>query len=233
LLHETSPTSPILTSRPPAVGAEASSMHERSTEAPLTVRHRSSASPARDQTRAVKVAWLLGVWGLAYACYRAYYAVGGQVGMIGQPRSQAQFEAVNAFGAAIIAAAAVLPVVFVRVPSLRRTLPTIGWIAAVGCCMHALTDATLRVLSITGVYPTRLPASFWQSFDRRTADLQDLLLNEPWFFVEGLLWAALGLALVSTARRRAWLTSALAVCAATTVVGVLSGVDVIARFHVG
>jgi len=27
----------------------------------------------------------------------------------------------------------------------------------------------------------------WLSFDRHAADMQDLLLNEPWFLIEGLL----------------------------------------------
>jgi hypothetical protein len=110
----------------------------------------------------------------------------------------------------------------------------LAWIGAVGCCMHALVDATLRVLSVTGVHPTQLPASAWRSFDRHAADLQDLLLNEPWFFVEGLLWAALGLTAVRHPhRRRAWTVSAVAGCLVLTGVGVLSGLDVIGSFHLG
>jgi hypothetical protein len=86
---------------------------------------------------------------------------------------------------------------------------------------------------VTGVHPTQLPAAFWLSFDRRAADLQDLLLNEPWFLVEGLLWGVLGLAFVSGPRRRAWITSAVVACLALTVVGVLSGLDVIGSFRLG
>lgn len=181
-----------------------------------------------------RIAVALALWSTAYACYRAYYAAGGQFGMIGQPVSVAQFRAINAAGAiAIFLFGAVLPLVAVRWRPARRALPVLGWIGAVGCCMHALVDATLRVLSITGVHPTQLPASVWRSFDRHAADLQDLLLNEPWFFVAGLLWAGLGLALVRPARRRAWTMSAVAVCLALTGVGVLSGLDVIGSFHFG
>ncbi len=71
----------------------------------------------------------------------------------------------------------------------------------------------------------------WRSFDRHTADLQDLLLNEPWFLVEGLLWGALGLAFVNVSRRRGWLTSAVAGCLLLTAVGVLSGLDLIGSFR--
>ena len=180
-----------------------------------------------------RVALALALWAFAYAGYRAYYAVGGTIGMIGQPVSDAQLRTINAYGAAIILFAALLPLVAVRVQALRRALPVLGWIGAVGCCMHALVEGTLRVLSVTGVHLTQLPASAWQSFDRHTADLQDLLLNEPWFLVEGLLWAALGIALVTASRRRAWLASAIAGCLLLTVIGVLTGLGVIDSFHLG
>jgi hypothetical protein len=173
------------------------------------------------------------MWGFGYACYRAYYAVGGTFGMIGEPRSETQFRVINALGAAIILLAAIVPVVLVRVRPARAAVPVLAWVAAVGCSMHAVVDIILRVLSLTGVHPTQLPSSVWLSVDRRAADLQDVLLNEPWFLVEGLLWAALGLAFVAAPRRRAWLWSALAACLALSVVGVLSGLAVIGSFHLG
>ncbi len=180
-----------------------------------------------------RLAWLLALWAFAYACYRAYYALGGTVGMIGDPLSDVDFRAINAVGAVIILVAAVLPPVAVRVPRLRRALPVLGWLAAVGCCTHALVNITLRVFSLTGVHPTVLPSEVWRSYDRRVSDLQDLLLNEPWFLAEGLLWAALGLLFVAAPRRRAWVLSAAAACLALTVVGVLSGLDVIGSFRIG
>ena len=180
-----------------------------------------------------RVAVTLAVWSFAYAGYRAYYAAGGRFGLFGEPVSSAQFRAINAIGAALIFVAGALPLIALRVHAVRRALPVICWVAAVGCCMHALVDGTLRVLSLTGVHPTQLPASVWRSFDRRAADLQDLLLNEPWFLIEGLLWAALGVAIVQQSRRRAWVSSAVTVCLLLSVVGVLSGLGVIGSFHVG
>ncbi len=176
---------------------------------------------------------MLAVWAFAYACYRAYYAAGGTVGMIGDPLSDVEFRAINAVGAAIILVAAVLPPVAVRLRRARRALPVLGWLIAVGCCTHALVNSTLRVLSLTGVHPTVLPSDVWRSYDRQVSDLQDLLLNEPWFLAEGLLWAALGLMFVAAPRRRAWVLSAVAACLALTAVGVLSGLDVIGSFRIG
>jgi hypothetical protein len=175
----------------------------------------------------------LSLWGLWYAAYRAYYAFGGTVGMIGTPVSASEFRTLNAVGAAVILAAAVLPWLVVRSAWVRRTAPTLGWVAAVGCCMHALVDWTLRVLSLTGVHRTHLPAEVWLSYDRRVADLQDVFLNEPWFFVEGLLWAALALSLTSRSRRRLWVVTAVASTVILAVIGVLSGLGVIGSFTWG
>ncbi len=166
-------------------------------------------------------------WSLGYACYRAYYAVGGQFGMIGHPVSDSRWRAINAVGAVVIALVAILALVAPRVDALRRALPALGWAGAVGCCMHALTDIVLRLLSLAGAHPTHLPASVWVSFDRRAADMQDLLLNEPWFFVEGLLWAALGAVFVNRRYRRAWWISGALACGGLTIVGVLSGLGTI------
>jgi hypothetical protein len=175
----------------------------------------------------------LSLWGLWYAAYRAYYAFGGTVGMIGTPVSASEFRTLNAVGAAVILAAAVLPWLVVCSAWVRRTAPTLGWVAAVGCCMHALVDWTLRVLSLTGVHRTHLPAEVWLSYDRRVADLQDVFLNEPWFFVEGLLWAALALSLTSRSRRRLWVVTAVASTVILAVIGVLSGLGVIGSFTWG
>lgn len=175
----------------------------------------------------------LAVWGAGYACYRAYYAAGGEIGMIGQPMSDAQFRAVNAAGAGIVLLGALLPLVLVRAASLRPAVPILAWIVGVGCCMHAFVDGILRLLSLTGVHLTQLPAELWQSFDRRTSDLQDLLLNEPWFLVEGLLWVVLGVASIHSSHLRPWLASAAGAWCLLTVVGVLSGLDVIGSFRIG
>lgn len=186
-----------------------------------------------ERHRGRTVAAVLALWGFGYACYRAYYAAGGTFGLIGEPVSAALFQAINAVGAVIILGASVLPLIATRVRWAYRALPVLGWLGGVGCCMHAVVDSTLRLLSLTGVRLTELPPSVWQSFDRRAADLQDLLLNEPWFLVEGLLWCALALSATSPHRQRAWLVSASAACVLLSVVGVLSGVGVIGSVHLG
>jgi hypothetical protein len=183
-----------------------------------------------------RAAVALAVWSAWYAAYRFYYALGGEVGMIGRPSPTAHFRHDNAIGGLIILLAALLPLIAVaawRHRPVRRVIPVVGWIAAVGCCMHALTLMTLRVLSLTGVHPTHYPAGLWLSIDRRQADLQDLFFNEPWFFVEGCLWALFALAALQPASRRRWLRSAIVACTLATAVGVLSGLGALPTFRSG
>lgn len=174
-------------------------------------------------------------WALLYAAYRGYYALGGTIGMFGTPVSMNQWRLINAVGAAIILVGAVLPVATLPLWRRRRArsvLLALCWVVAVGCVMHALVDVTARILSLAGVL--RMDFPFFASIDRREADLQDLLLNEPWFLVEGLLWGILGwFGLASVRSRRLWVASGVVATVALTVIGVLSTVGIIGRFIVG
>ena len=178
----------------------------------------------------------LALWAVWYAAYRFYYAFGGEIGMIGRPASPADFRRINLVGGAIILLAAVLPLIAVRLwryRLVRGLVPIVAWVAAVGCCAHALVDVTGDLLSLTGVHAIHYPAGFWLSIDRRDAALQDLFFNEPWFFIEGLLWGLLAWVTTPSSSRRRWLLVAVAGCAAATVIGVLSGLDVIPAFRFG
>jgi hypothetical protein len=116
----------------------------------------------------------------------------------------------------------------------RRALLAACWLAAVGFCMHAVVDAVRRILSLSGVHPVSYPPGLWVTIDRRTADLQDLLFNEPWFFVEGCLWALVGILVLRTgATRRPWLLSAVAGCLLATTIGLLTGLGAIGAVRLG
>jgi hypothetical protein len=174
-------------------------------------------------------------WALLYAAYRGYYALGGTIGMFGTPVSMSQWRLINAVGAAIILTAAVLPVATLPLWQRRKArlvLLALCWVIAVGCVMHALVMGTVRILSLVGMLHMDFP--FFASIDRRESDLQDLLLNEPWFLVEGLLWGTLGwFRLASVRSRRLWVGSGLVATVILTVIGVLSTAGIIGRFIVG
>jgi hypothetical protein len=193
-----------------------------------------TATQAPSTVRRVGIA--LAVWAAGYAAYRFYYGFGGQLGMIGRPSPAQHFRRDNVIGAAIILLAALLPLIAMsawRHRPVRRLVPVVGWIAAVGCCMHALTLMTQRVLSLTGAHPTHYPAGLWLSIDRRAADLQDLFFNEPWFFIEGCLWALFALTALRPDARARWRRSALVACVLATAVGLLSGLGAIPTFRAG
>jgi hypothetical protein len=216
-------------------------MHRGMTGVHATVRQRRqrrAVLPDRvapgSSTRRVAVA--LAVWAACYAVYRFYYAFGGHVGMIGHPSPTAHFRRDNFVGGAIILLAALLPSIAVSVwrhRPVRRLVPVAGWIAAVGCCMHALTLMTLRVLSLGGVHSTHIPSGLWLSYDRHQADLQDLFFNEPWFFIEGCLWALFALTALQPSSRQRWRRSAVLGCGLLGAVGVLSGLGAIPTFRAG
>lgn len=176
------------------------------------------------------------VWSLGYGLYRSYYALGGTVGMHGTPVSLAQWRRINAIGGVILFLTAAFAILIVQGWAHRRAVPWLlafCWIATVGCISHALIDIGQRIASLSGALTISYP--FWRVIDRRTADLQDLFFNEPWFFIEGLLWAAIAWsgALRESPRRRWWIGSAVAATIASTVVGLLSAFGVIGKFIVG
>lgn len=184
----------------------------------------------------VRASYLAAGWAFLYALYRGYYAVGGRFGMHGVPLSESQWRRVNALGAVIILVGAIVPLAVLRGwrrPRTRTVLLALCWIVTVGCVMHACVDIAQRVLSLTGKLTLSLP--FWKSIDRRVADLQDLFFNEPWFFIEGLLWGAIAWTggLSRSPRRWWWIVSAIVAIAALTTVGLLSATGIIGRFIVG
>ena len=184
-------------------------------------------------TRASRLAAL---WSLGYGLYRAYYALGGTAGMPGVPLSQAEWVRINSVAAVLLFTTAVLalgsPRAWTR-PWGRRMLLVFCWIVTVACVGHALINIVERIASLNGAVTISYP--FWQSIDRRQADLQDLFFNEPWFFIEGILWARIAwVAQVQKSPRRVWWVGSLVVAiVAATTFGVLVVFGVIERVIAG
>ncbi|MFG2039932.1 hypothetical protein [Dactylosporangium sp. NPDC048998] len=202
-------------------------------------RTRRGASPRAD-AKPSRLAWASAAvagWGLCYALYRGYYAVGGTAFLPGRPANPSAFRMLNMAATIILLIAAVLPIAMLPLWPRRRVGPVllaVCWVIAVGCGMHGIIDAVQRVLSLAGLLDVRYPEAVWASIDTRTADLQDLFFNEPWFMLEGLGFAALAWITLGPGRaRRAWVGSALAATGALTVIGLLSATGVIGRLIIG
>ena len=145
----------------------------------------------RPDRSARRVAVALALWAGWYAAYRFYYGFGGHLGMIGRHSPAQHLRRDNVVGGAIILLAALLPSIAViawRQRPVRRLVPlSAGWRRlAPAPRLHA--DDPARAQSDRGASGP-LPPRAVAPHDRRQADLQDLLINEPWFFVEGCLWA--------------------------------------------
>jgi hypothetical protein len=179
----------------------------------------------------------VGVWGMCYALYRGYYALGGTFLLPGMPADPAQFRRINAAAVVILVVAALLPIAMLPLWQRQRIRPVplaVCWVVAVGCIMHALIDSIERILSLAGLLSIEYPAGVWASLDHRAADLQDLFFNEPWFLLEGLGFAALAwIALGAGSRRRWWVGSAITAILVLTVIGLLSATGVIGKVIIG
>lgn len=177
------------------------------------------------------VSLITSAWGLWYAGYRAYYGFGGTAGMFGTPVSETQWRGINLAGAALLLGIAVLPVAVLplwNMPRVRPILLGLCWVLAVGFTMHALIDDIQRVLSLAGVLHLDYP--LFTTVNRRVADLQDLLFNETWFLIEGVLWGVLGwINLGRSSARRWWIGTAFAAIVVLTCFGLLAGFGVIGK----
>ena len=79
-------------------------------------------SPPQRANYPVSVA--VAVWGLGYALYRSYYALGGTLLLPGTPADPAQFRLINAAAVVILAIAAVLPIAML--PLWQKTASSAG-----------------------------------------------------------------------------------------------------------
>ncbi|BCJ34222.1 hypothetical protein Athai_17250 [Actinocatenispora thailandica] len=201
-------------------------------ETTTVTRHLPTRADPRRRLRRVSLA--AGGWALWYAAYRGYYALGGHAFLPGtiEPAAQTTFQLLNAAGAIVIATAAAVPVAALPLWRRRRARPVllaVCWAGAVAGCMHALVDIAERILSLAGAIRVPYPP-MWAEIDRRAADLQDLLFNEPWFLAQGLLFAAVAwLALGPGPGRRRWIGTALAAVGMLLALGLLTVGGVVGR----
>jgi hypothetical protein len=182
-----------------------------------------------------QLSWFAALWAFGYGAYRLYYAAGGTIGMFGTPLSLEQWRLINAFAGFLLVGVALLTLAVREAWSGRSgaLLLALAWIILVACVSHAFIGIAQRLLSLQGALT--IPYPFWQAIDRRQADLQALLFNEPWFLIQGLAWAALAWVgrLSGSPYSRLWIGSAIVGIVAATTAGLLTAAGVIRRVIVG
>jgi hypothetical protein len=181
-----------------------------------------------------RLSWFAAGWAFCYGSYRWYYAAGGTLGMLGTPVSQQQWRLINAIAGGLLYVVALLPIAQLKAWRSRRARPlllALCWLVTVGCVSHALIGIVQRILSLSG--RLTIPYPFWLDINRRQADLQALFFNEPWFLIEGLLWAAIAWVGLREVRGRWWwLGGAIIATLAATTAGLLSALGVIGKLIV-
>jgi hypothetical protein len=207
----------------------------------LAARHRlnqvtESRTPVVASNRAVTwVAVVAAIWGLSYAAYRGYYALGGTAWLPGAITDPTTFRLINAVAVIALLLAAAMPIATLQLwrrRMLRRLLLVACWIVAVGCVMHAIIDIVQQCLSLAGVLSVQGDSAVLL-LDPRTAALQDIFFNEPWFLVEGILFAVLACMHLRGRARLLWLTSAGTAVAVLVVFGLLVATGVLGRAIIG
>ena len=104
---------------------------------------------ARDLRPLAPVSVAVAVWGLGYALYRGYYALGGTVLLPGTLADPIQFRLINAAAVAILTIAALLPIAMLApVAKTKGTAGTAcGLLAGRGGLRHACPDRQHRTSS--------------------------------------------------------------------------------------
>lgn len=135
------------------------------------------------------------VWSIGYMVPHLYWALGGMIGMsIIKPSvyELPQWELINWIASAILTLPGLMGIALIcfwsRKP-LKWILLTIAWAGCSVAASHGIYGIIDRLLQIAGIAglesgPFNVSEHFYV--------LWDLLLFEPWFFIEGVLLAALG-----------------------------------------
>lgn len=160
----------------------------------------------------------LAAWSIAYVLPHLYWGLGGTLGLSAvKPTASAleDWRAINLAASGVLVLPAVIAVALIR-GRPGRTRSSVLVVTVVGAAIaasHGIYGITYRALMIAGVIDVD-----GEPFDlsRHGWVIWDLVVFEPWFLIEGVLFAGAGGAAVAAESRRRWtVVCAIAVTAAT------------------
>lgn len=166
-------------------------------------------------SRASQIAgYAVAIWSLLYLLPHLVWALGVRAGFVALHPSIAtlpQWRTINWIASVILGIAALLGLALRQRSAdtaVHRAKLTIAWLGSCIATAHGLVGIGMRIATISGWPQPAVPAwLYW-----------DLLVFEPWFLIEGVMFAVAGGLLLPERRQRVrW---ALA-CAAGTVVAII------------
>jgi len=165
----------------------------------------------------------LAVWSLVYMLPHLYWGLGGEAGLsvVTSAGDLPERHAINLVASVVLTLPALIGLGLVHDATRRRLGPGLRLACGIGAALalgHGIVGVSYRVLNVLGLLDID-----GRSFDVHQHGwvLWDLLLFEPWFLVEGVLFVAAGRASLTNERaRRRWM----AACAVGVVAATLTGV---------
>lgn len=165
------------------------------------------------------------LWSGLYVLPHLYWALGGEVGFSALKPSataHAQWEAINWAASVVLVLPVLIGVGLIRFRGQRVVRPVLLAATFAGASIaasHGLYGIVYRILNLVGVVDIDGEAF---AMSEHPWVLWDLLVFEPWFLVEGLLFAAVGWAAATTSQaRRRWTIACASGIALATVTGLL------------
>ncbi len=163
------------------------------------------------------------IWSIVYMFPHLYWALGGTLGLsILKPSISEipQWELINWIASAILTAAGLLGIVLIyfwNSKLLKGLLLTITWAGCSVAASHGIYGIIHRLLQIAGIIEVE---SGPFNVGEHAYVLWDLLLFEPWFLIEGILFAVLGWCSFKKPTNRAiWLI----LCTLGVIIGIVTG----------
>ncbi|WP_261129602.1 DUF3995 domain-containing protein [Bacillus sp. Marseille-Q3570] len=165
------------------------------------------------------------IWSIAYMLPHLYWALGGTIGLSLLKESVAEaafWERINWIASGFLTAAGCVGIAFIYI----RKQKVVSWlllgIALFGCSIatsHGIYGIFYRIFQMTGVVELE---SVPFNINEHSFVLWDLLLFEPWFMIEGILFGFLGWFYMNKPRnRRIWII----LCTVGIIIGLVSGVS--------
>lgn len=164
-------------------------------------------------------------WSLLYMLAHLYWALGGDALLFMVRKSAVEMDdwrAINFAASVMLTGAALIGPALIWTTARRRlrmvtlTACVAGAAIAGGHGAFGIIYRALNVAGVTDIEGTAFDAS------RHEWVLWDLLVFEPWFFIEGVLFAGAGAAAFETTRtRRRWVVGCLVAAGFATLTGLL------------